>query len=226
MISIRILVVAATSIEIAPFVHHLTQKFVQTNEGTFSKGNIEFKIAITGVGIMQTTFYLTEAIYKYSPHFCLQVGVAGAFNRKIDLGKLVIVREELLGDLGAEDKERYLDIFDLGLIKASEKPFSNKKLVNSFQDFPIKLTLPFVSGITVNTVTGTLQTAEQRAAHFDADIESMEGAAFHFVCLKKNIPFLQVRSISNYVEPRNKASWKMELAIENLNEWMIANIPQ
>ncbi|NMD28678.1 MAG: futalosine hydrolase, partial [Bacteroidetes bacterium] len=36
------------------------------------------------------------------------------------------------------------------------------------------------------------------------------------VCLQKEIPFLQIRGISNYVGERDKSKWKMEEAIDNL----------
>ena len=34
----------------------------------------------------------------------------------------------------------------------------------------------------------------------------------------ENMNFLQLRSISNYVEERNKANWDIPLAIKNLND--------
>jgi futalosine hydrolase len=46
----------------------------------------------------------------------------------------------------------------------------------------------------------------------------MEGAAFHYVCLMKQIPFIQIRSISNKVGERDKRKWKMKHAIERLKE--------
>ena len=49
------------------------------------------------------------------------------------------------------------------------------------------------------------------------DIESMEGAAFFMVCQKFKLPCLQIRTISNKIENRNKQNWKIELAIDNLN---------
>jgi futalosine hydrolase len=52
---------------------------------------------------------------------------------------------------------------------------------------------------------------------YQADIESMEGAALHFVCLQEGIPFLQIRGISNFVGERNKAKWDLKSAIENSN---------
>ena len=52
---------------------------------------------------------------------------------------------------------------------------------------------------------------------FDPGIETMEGAALHYVCLQENIPFIQIRSVSNHVGERDKTKWKMKEAINNLN---------
>jgi len=222
----RLLVAAATTFELDQFTRFLEQAFQPVADGHYCRGNLEVRVCITGVGLMQTTYALMECIGDFNPHFCLQAGVAGAFNRNLALGELVIIQEEILGDLGAEDHDKYTDMFDLGLMNASEKPFVNKKLINTFQDFPLKLKQPFVSSLSVNTVTGSAATAAFRGERFGCDVENMEGAAFHYVCLKKKLPFLQIRSISNYVEARDKSKWKMKEAIEQLNQWMISNIPE
>ncbi|MNH40683.1 Futalosine hydrolase [compost metagenome] len=52
---------------------------------------------------------------------------------------------------------------------------------------------------------------------FPAEVESMEGAAFFYVCLSEGVKCVQLRSISNYVERRNRESWNIPLAIKNLN---------
>jgi futalosine hydrolase len=52
-------------------------------------------------------------------------------------------------------------------------------------------------------------------------VESMEGAAFHYVCLHQKINFLQLRSISNYVGERDKSKWELKKSIENLNSELI-----
>ena len=49
----------------------------------------------------------------------------------------------------------------------------------------------------------------------------MEGAAMHYVCLMEKIPFLQLRSISNYIGERNKRKWNMNESIINLNNELI-----
>lgn len=222
----RLLVAAATTFELEVFNRFLENEFNLINDNHYCRRNLEVMVCITGVGMMQTAFQVLDAIHRFNPHFCLQAGVAGAFNRNLSLGELVIVQEEQLGDLGAEDHDRYRDMFELGLIEGNTRPFVNKKLINTFQDFPLKLQLPFVTSLTVNTVSGNADTIKFREEHYDCDIENMEGAAFHYVCLKKNLPFLQIRSISNYVEPRDKSKWKMKEAIDNLNHWMIANVPE
>lgn len=49
----------------------------------------------------------------------------------------------------------------------------------------------------------------------------MEGASLHYVCREANIPFIQMRAISNYIGERNKAKWKMKEALEALNDTLL-----
>jgi futalosine hydrolase len=44
----------------------------------------------------------------------------------------------------------------------------------------------------------------------------MEGAAFMYACLISGVPFAQVRAVSNVVERRNRAAWRIEEAVANL----------
>ena len=57
---------------------------------------------------------------------------------------------------------------------------------------------------------------------YNVMVESMEGAAFHYVCLQEYIPFVQLRAVSNFVGERDKTKWQMREAIENLNRELIA----
>ena len=56
---------------------------------------------------------------------------------------------------------------------------------------------------------------------YKASIESMEGASLHYMGRDLNIPFIQLRAVSNYVGDRNKAKWEMKEAIYNLNETLL-----
>jgi len=59
---------------------------------------------------------------------------------------------------------------------------------------------------------------------FDPVTESMEGAVLHYVCLMETVPFVQIRSISNYIGERNKKKWDMMDSIANLNDTLIKTI--
>jgi futalosine hydrolase len=80
------------------------------------------------------------------------------------------------------------------------------------------LSIPAVKGVTNNTVSGEKQLIKWRKEKFSPDIETMEGAAFFYVCLHENVPFVEIRSISNMVEPRDKSKWNIPLAIKNLSD--------
>ncbi len=171
--------------------------------------------------MMVAAYSLARAFANNHFDFALQAGVAGSFDREIDLGQIVVVQSEQLGDLGAEDRDKYVDIFNLGFLEPDIFPFTEGKLDCPLHDITFAYRLLTVSGLTVNTVSGDATTIKKRIDTYGCQVESMEGAAFHYVCLMEKIPFVQVRAISNYVEPRDKSKWKMKDAVIGLNKWMI-----
>ncbi|MEP6677290.1 MAG: futalosine hydrolase, partial [Ferruginibacter sp.] len=124
------------------------------------------------------------------------------------------------GDLGMEESHHFQTIFQAGFANPDEYPFSNGWLKN---DHPLieKKMFPSVRAVTINKVTDDALQQQQLMATFDPILESMEGAAFHYVCLMEKIPFIQIRAISNYVGDRNKANWKFKESIANLNNALI-----
>lgn len=218
----KLLLVSATEAEISPLLAHLQKLWRPTATSVFVNGSIELHICITGVGMMATAYHLAKVLTADRYDLAVQAGVAGSFKSDIALGELVFVTSDQYGDLGAEDHYNFLDIFDLGLLGENEAPFSDKKIATSYAHPAI--TFRQVSGLTVNRVAGSEFTVIARKEKFNCDIESMEGLPFHYACAKEHIPFAQIRSISNYVTPRDKESWKMKDAIINLNEWLISFI--
>lgn len=98
------------------------------------------------------------------------------------------------------------------------KPFTDKELINTLSLVPESLQgLPQAAGVTVNTVSGSTASIARLGQKYRPDVESMEGAAFHYSCLVEQVPFVQLRTISNYVEVRDKSRWNIPLAVENLN---------
>jgi len=89
--------------------------------------------------------------------------------------------------------------------------------MNPHKNLLVKSRLETVKGISINEISTSKQRIEFYRQTFNAAVESMEGAALHYVCLKEKIPFLQIRSVSNYIGERNKKKWNMKTSIENLN---------
>lgn len=217
----NILIVAATEFEVLPLLKYLGEHFQQKGENPiFKKGKVEVFILITGVGMLHTAFALGNYLAKRPVDLAINMGIAGAYNRDFKLGDVVHVVSEQLGDLGAEQQDgSFKDLFEIGFLEANNHPFINGKIYN-----PAAATYTFLKeakGLTVNKVHGNQQSIDLTQAKYSVDVESMEGAAFFYACAVGKINFLQLRAISNYVEPRNKENWNIPLAIDNVNTAVI-----
>ncbi len=188
---------------------------------TVNYQNSFIDIFITGPGINSTAFFTASQLAKSKYDICVMAGICGAFNRNLVIGEPVQVKSQQFAQAGAEDGEGFLDIFQLGLMEKNNFPYSDGILINKNHDFPSLRNLKKVNSITVETVHGKESSIKNVVAKYNPDIESMEGAAFFFACLHYNIPFVEIRAVSNYVERRNKESWNIPLAIKNLNNLLI-----
>ena len=203
----KMLIVAATTLEIAPLMKHFDLP------GNNFTGNKEFDILITGVGMTATAYALGRHLSK-KYYLVVNLGIAGCFDRSIALGTVLNVYEDTFAELGAEDNGNFLSIDELGLGKSTYSAHNNL-LSESVAK------LEKVKGITLNRVHGYEPSISAITKRLSPVSESMEGAAVLYCCAQQDIPCLQIRSISNYVEPRNRNSWKIALALENLNLWAI-----
>ncbi len=216
----NILLVAATEAEIALSTEYMDANGKRISDRAFELHGHTVTLCITGVGMTATAYAVTRALLTGKYDLALQAGVGGSFDRAIPLGSVVFITTDRFGDLGAEDKGNYIDIFDLGLTDQDKFPFSGGILATPSHPVHEKITLPRVSALTVNTVTGYAPTIDRLRALYGCQTESMEGAAFHYVCLCEGVPFVQLRAISNYVEPRNRENWQMKKAIVALNDYL------
>jgi futalosine hydrolase len=217
---VRVLVVAATSVEISPLVgvsRRVADGGPRVTRYAFADHDLD--VLITGVGMVATAAWCSRVLSLERFDVALNLGVCGSFRPEIFPGCVVHVVSDRLVEQGAEDGDVFLTIQQLGLLADDEFPFKGGRLMNAQPPaLPALSRLRAVDGITVNTVHGNGESIARVAARFDPDVESMEGAAFMYCCLTNGVPFAQVRAVSNIVERRNRAVWKLDEAIDALGD--------
>lgn len=215
----KILVVAATSYEIAPLLQHLEKNGKRISFFEYEYRGNSILPLVTGVGALMTSYAIARYPGVKEINLALNAGVAGAFDVETSLGEVVEVVRDRFGDLGVEEADgTFTDVFELELVKESQFPFKNGWIINEPK---IDSSLRQATGITVNKVQGTTESALAIRNKYHPDIESMEGAGFLYACSIQDIKCCQIRSISNHVKSRKKSEWQIEKAIKNLNEELI-----
>jgi len=206
----NILVVAATAKEINPFIE-------LTRTGDINNADI----LISGIGLTASTYHLAKQFSLKKYDLVIQAGVAGCFDLRIPLGAVVAVKQDAIADQSVVELERLKTLFDLNLVPQDQYPYKKGWLINTNKEVLKKTKLKTVKGISVNQISTSKQMIKFYRDVFDPVTESMEGAALHYVCLMENVPFVQIRSISNYIGERNKKKWDMMDSIMNLNDSLV-----
>lgn len=212
----KILIVSATKLEVEPLLNKMeaTRHFGSNLMSCMYK-KLEIDFLITGVGMVATTYY-TGKVMNDTYDVAFNLGICGSFNKNLEIGTVVNVFEDCFSELGAEDGDDFLSLEELKLEGITKITNAKQGSLNHIIEL-----LPRVTGITVNTSHGNEKSIETVFQKFHPYVESMEGAAFMFVCENEQIPYVQIRAVSNYVERRNKETWNIPLAIESLNKKMI-----
>lgn len=202
-----ILAVAATKLEMEPFLHLVEREKTACLS------------LVTGVGPVETAvrlaLFLAECDEKIN--LVLNFGVAGAY-----LGEpghpeyldICLAEEEIFGDFGfcsgkgieyfespEFGKPRYS--LDRRWLKRAKQILDNNR-INAWSG----------SFITVNCASATLRRGNMLQQTWKGLCENMEGAAVARVCREFNISCLEIRAISNYVEDRDPATWQLAEACE------------
>ncbi len=208
------LLVAATPIEIAPFINYM-----QSGPHTGLVNHTD--VLITGIGLTSSTYSISKRLNLGKPDLVIQAGVGGCFSKKIPLGSVLAVKKEAIADQSVIELNELKTLFDLKLVPQDMFPYKKGWLVNPEKELIKASGLKAVRGISVNEITTSKQKVKFYQDNFEPVVESMEGAALHYTCLMEQVPFLQIRSISNYIAERNKKNWDMKVAITNLNNELI-----
>lgn len=148
----------------------------------------------------------------------VSVGIGGGFAPHAPIGSVVVSTGTIAADLGADSPQGFLPIADLGFAPHVDQP--DAEYSKRFGAALSAAGLPVVSGavLTVSTVTGTAErTAELMARHPDAVAEAMEGYGVATAATMANLPYVEIRVVSNVVGPRDRSAWKIGEALDVLD---------
>jgi len=201
----------------------------------------------SGVGKASAAAAATALIITCRPALLIVLGCGGAYpGSGLEVGDLALATCEIYGDEGVQTPSGFLDMEALGL------PLVDKHGKRLFNNFPVAASLleritpslgqaadvagrrlaegPFV---TVSTCSGNSQAGAALARRTGGICENMEGAAVAQVCALHNLPFLELRGISNLVEDRDLSRWDLKRGAEAaqsavlhlLAEWQGGKVP-
>jgi len=177
------------------------------------------------------------------PRLVLQCGIAGALpqvgeSTPAEVGDVVLATQEVYSDTGTSSPLGWLSARELGWpiarVDGAETggvfPFDGRLVAAALEVVadaaarqdesafaairPEQQPRVFAAPcITASQVTGVDEEAEELAGRWEALAESMEGAAAAHICALYEVPFLEVRGLSNVVGDRDRAHWQVRRAV-------------
>ena len=206
----RILVIAATPLESALLTIPLPG---------------DAQLLITGIAAVNTAHALSRSFALDGlPNLVIQTGIAGAFvPAQVPVGSVLLATEELYADVGVITPDGWLSSEAIGIPLVPATDRHPARFNHFLVDSPLVQRAAAVCGplitrtgrfITLSTVTGVRSIGDDLYTRFGALCESMEGAAAAHVCALHDVPFLELRGISNLVEDRDRSKWRIKEAAE------------
>jgi futalosine hydrolase len=169
-------------------------------------------VAPVGVGPAAAAAGTARLLATGNYRAVVSAGIAGGFPGRAPVGRVVIGTRSIAADLGAETPDGFLTVDELGF-GTSVIP-GDPTLVKALTE-AIPEAIPG-DVVTLSTVTGTAATAARLATRYpQAVAEAMEG--YGVAVAAAGLPFVELRTISNPVGPRDRAGWRLKEAFAALS---------
>jgi futalosine hydrolase len=111
----KILIVSATKDEIIGVFSN--KNLVQNKQMPNLYESEKTDILISGIGTTYTAFNLTNILNKNLYKSVINIGIAGAYNRNLKIGQVVVVKQDTFADLGIDDNGSFKTLDEMGLSK-------------------------------------------------------------------------------------------------------------
>jgi len=184
----------------------------------------EFLVLVTGIGLVNAAFSLGRALgAEPGVSGVINFGVMGAFDLdRLPLRSAAVVGKEIWPEFGLITYRGLVpEALGFPQWKGPDGPVFDKiDLAPDRAAASMKVSLPGdwprIVSLSVAGVTGNLERAKELFETYGPDCENMEGFALALGCLHAELPFLEVRTISNLVGAREHSSWDLEGSLKAL----------
>jgi futalosine hydrolase len=194
-----------------------------------SRSGLSVGLMHSGIGKANAASAATSVFGFTRIKAIIVLGCGGAFpGSGLIVGDLALASEEIYGDEGVCTPNGFLDMeaLDLPLAQSNGKYYFNRYCASQQLREKARALIPqaidskdisLVEGpfVTVSTCSGTLAGGLELVRRTGGICENMEGAAVAQVCAMHQVPFLEIRGISNLVEDRDLTRWNLKEAAEN-----------
>ncbi|PLX81445.1 MAG: futalosine hydrolase [Desulfuromonas sp.] len=222
-------IITPTGLEAAELLPLLTEKRALPGNYSLTRGQIggcPIVLLTCGIGKTNAAAASATLLQQLPISRVVMLGCGGAYlGSDLRVGDLAVATAEIHGDEGCETRDGFLDM------EALQLPV-RKGLGGTcdYNRFPVAPTSPecrallqrfgvncgvrvgFGPFVTVSRCSGLTSLGAELEQRTGGICENMEGAAVAQICVRFDIPFHEIRGISNLVEDRNTRRWDIPVA--------------
>jgi len=177
-----------------------------------------FELLLSGVGKANAAGATARAIGRVSPTHVLNLGVCGALPhaKPLAVGQSVLASRCVLADEGIETQTDWIPLAKAGFPAGIDTDWISPSTM--FNETLRSLADRIGVIATVSSCSGTDARAKTIAERCGAEAlaEAMEGAAIGLGAARQNIPFAELRVVSNRTGNRESQGWDIPKALARL----------
>jgi futalosine hydrolase len=181
---------------------------------------------VTGIGPINAALVLGKLLATFPElEGILSLGIGGSFDlQELDLGGWAVATREIWPEIGIKSKECvHAQALGFPQGQAGNDAIWDRVAIDPERNAAaMGLALPdSMARVPFITVAGVTSTEERRLflqTIYQCGIENMEGFSLALGCATHGLPFLEIRTVSNQVGPRDKTTWRIDKAFDRLGK--------
>lgn len=209
----KIAIIGAMEKEIKEYIKYFNLEEVENK--IWIKDNVI--VAESGIGKVNASIMVQHLIDVYKPEYIISTGCAGALSNNLQVLDVII-----------PDYVTYHDFLPERVMRYSVPDLGNIKVDNKLKEVAIDVLgkMPEINMVRTNICSGDCYVtdsvlAKQIVERTNAEVVDMESAAIGHVSRKNNVPFITIRSISDFADGNDELEEKAGTVSFNIVRNMI-----